>query len=70
MAEEVVSKPKLEKAHIEYCPVCDVPLCYCKFFKLHGAQSLEEDGVVGGEAALDEEKKQQENLEWIPILKC
>ena len=56
MAEESV-KPRLEKAHIEYCPVCDVPLCYCKFFKLHGAQSLDEDGVANGEALLDEEKK-------------
>ena len=60
MAEESV-KPKLQRVHIEYCPVCDVPLCYCKFFKLHGATpSLEEDGIVDTEKLLDEEPKKAE----------
>ena len=58
MAEED-TKPRLERAHIEYCPICDVPLCYCKFFKLHGGQNLEEDGAADGEAILDQEKKEQ-----------
>ena len=57
MAEEPV--PGLAKADIEFCKICDVPLCYCKFFKLHGAQTLEEDGVANGEALLDEAKTEK-----------
>lgn len=61
MAEEDVPEaPVLQKASVEYCPKCDVPLCYCRFFKIHGEGAEGEEGekaegAEGGEA--EEEKK-------------
>ena len=28
----------LQKVETEYCPICDVPVCYCKFIGLHSEE--------------------------------
>ncbi|EAY11825.1 Translation initiation factor SUI1 family protein [Trichomonas vaginalis G3] len=57
MAEEEVKEvPVLQKATVEYCPKCDVPLCYCRFFKLHGEGGEGEAEGEDAEAEAEDKK--------------